>query len=254
MKAPPEVSPPPAIVAARDWLISQSYWRPLQPLIEELAKEPIWKQLAKRHPVNPVGLAALSKMRAWGGGALNGSDRDIATQMVFLQSVYIGNAEPETVTTAKYKEIAESYRAQAKRLRIEAERIEEACRRNWSAISFSPADTGSARTAQALRLIGHRRQAEEYVRMIERAASWCEAEASWMRSIASDPSDPDHPLLVERHEEPAYVRAYCIELAEITRRLYGDALYGMIASIATKVLNQTVTKARVRYWCEDKGP
>jgi hypothetical protein len=50
------------------------------------------------------------------------------------------------------------------------------------------------------------------------------------------------------------VRAYCIELTEITRRLYGDALYGVIASIATKVLNKTVTKASVRYWCEDKGP
>jgi hypothetical protein len=254
MRAPPEVLPPPAIVAARDWLISQPSWGPLQPLIEELAKEPIWKQLAKRHPVNPVGLAALSKLRAWGGGALNGSDRDIATQMVFLSSVYIRSGEPETVTIAKYKEIADSYRAQAKRLRIEAERIEEACRRNWSVISFSPVDTGSARTAQALRLIGHRRQAEKYVRMIERSAAWCEMEASWMRDIASDPSDPNHPLLVERHEEPPYVRAYCIELAEITRRLYGDALYGVIASIATKVLNKTVTKASVRYWCEDKGP
>jgi hypothetical protein len=252
VRAPPEILPP--IVAARDWLISQPYWETWQPLIDRLAKAPIWKQLNKRHPVMPhPQLAAWSKMRAW-GGVLNGSDRDIATQIVFLNSVYLGNAEPETSTVANYKKIADSYRAQAERLRIEAEELEEARRRNRSDVSFSPAASGSVR-AQALRLIGLRGQAEEYARTIERAAAWCEAEADWMTVIASDPKHPLYSLLVERHRGPPHVRAYCIQLANITRRLYGDALYGMVASIATEALNQTVavTKANVRYWCENKS-
>jgi hypothetical protein len=193
-------------------------------------------------------------MRAW-GGVLSGSDRDIATQMVFLESFYLGNAKPKTSTVAEYKKIADSYRAQAGRLRNEAKEL-EARRRNRPDISFSPdpAEGGSVR-AQALRLIGLRGQAEEYARAIERAAAWCEAEADWMRDIGNDPNHPSHPLLVERHQGPPHVRVYCMQLAEFTRLLYDDVLYGIVASIATVALspNVPVTKANVRYWCANKS-
>jgi hypothetical protein len=244
MRAPPEVLPPPAIVAARDWLISQPYWEPLQPLIDRLAKAPLWKQLNKRHPVMPhPQLATWSKIWAR-GGVLNGSDRDIATQIVFLQSVYIGNAEPETSTVANYKKIAESYRAQAARLRTEAKELEEARRRNRPYISFSPAETDGIRAQKALRLIGLRGQAEEYAQTIESAAEWCEAEADWIGVFIAS----DNPLLVERHRGPPHVRAYCILLAEITCPLYGDVLYGTVARIASVVRDCSVTPQQVIDW------
>ena len=251
MKAttPSKVLPP--IVAARDWLISQPCWEPWQPLIDRLAKAPIWKQLNRRDPVMPhPQLAAWSKMRFW-GGVLNGSDRDVATQIVFLKSVFFGSAESETSTVAEYKKNADSYRVQAERLRTEAKELEEARRRNKPDISFSPDPAASSARAQALRLIGLRGQAEENARAIERAAAWCEAEADWMMDIGSDPNHPSHPLLVERHQGPAHVRVYCMQLAEITRLLYDDVLYGIVASIATVALSQNVpvTKANVRYWC-----
>jgi hypothetical protein len=253
MRAPPEVLPPAAIVAAKNFLISQSYWKPLELLIDKLAKEPIWKQLNKRHPViSHSQLAAWSKIWAWEG--VNGSDRDIATQMVFLHSVKLCNAEPET-STVNYKKIADRYRAQAERLRIEAKELEEACIRNRG-VSFSPAASDSVR-AQAVRLIGLRRQAEEYVRTIERAAALCEAEANWAMITANDPShDPGNTLVVCRHRKkgaPPYLRGYCILLAEFTRSLYGDALYGILEKVATVALNQKVTKASIRHWCEDKS-
>jgi hypothetical protein len=186
-------------------------------------------------------------MRAW-GGVLSGSDRDIATQMVFLNSVYLGNAEPKTSTVAEYKKIADSYRAQAERLRNEAKEL-EARRRNRPDISFSPdpAEGGSVR-AQALRLIGLRGQAEEYARAIESAAAWCEAEADWMMDIGRDPNHPSHPLLVKRRRGPPHVRAYCILLAEFMYLLYGNALYGTVASIASESLDCPVTKQQVIDW------
>jgi hypothetical protein len=183
------------------------------------------------------------------GGVLKGSDRDVATQIVFLNSVYLGNAEPETSTVAKYKEIADSYRAQAERLRIEAKELEKARRRNRSDISFSPDPAASSSVrAQAVRLTRLRGQAEEYAQAIECAAAWCEAEADWMRVIASDPSHPNHPLLVGRHRGPPHVRAYCILLAEIMCLLYDDVLYGTVASIACVALNHPVTKQQIIDW------
>jgi hypothetical protein len=185
-------------------------------------------------------------MRAW--GVLNGSDRDIATQIVFLNSVYLGSAESGTSTVAEYKKIAESYRAQAERLRTEAKELLEARRRNRPDISFSPDPAASSARAQALRLIGLRRQAEENARAIERAAAWCEAEADWMTDIGRDPNHPSHPLLVERHRGPPHVRVYCMQLAEITRFLYDDVLYGTVASIASVALNHPVKKQQIIDW------
>ena len=242
MRASPEVLPPPAIVAARDWLLGQSYGRPLQFLIDRLAKEPIWKQLNKRHPVVPHSqLAVWSKI-----AALNGSDRDIATQEVFLRSVYIGSTKPETVTEASYKKIADSYRTQAERLRIEAKELEGARRRNRPTVAFSPAASRSVK-AQALRLIQLQNQAEGYVGAIESAAAWCEAEADWMiKNI-----DCEDNLLVKRHRKglPS-ARAYCILLAKVTRSLYGDVLYGTVAKIASVALDRTVTPQQVIDWTQ----
>jgi hypothetical protein len=64
--------------------------------------------------------------------------------------------------------------------------------------------------------------------------------------------DPNHPL-VGRHQEPPHMRAYCMQLAEVMRLLYGDVLRGMVASIATAAFSQAVSKANVRYWCENKS-
>jgi hypothetical protein len=253
---PPEVLPP--IIAARDWLIGQPHWEPQRPLIDRLAKASIWKQLNKRDPImSHLQLARWSTMWAW-GGVLNGSDRDIATQIVFLNSVYV-DPPVETSAVAEYQGITNSFRAQAKRLRLEAEELEEARRRLlapsiWRGISFSPAPDDSYR-AQALRLINLRDHVEEYAQAIQRAAAWCEAEAHRMMAIASDPNHPDYlgDLIVDRHQEPPHVRAYCILLSKITRLLYGDVLRGVIARVATVALNHTVSPANVRYWCENKS-
>jgi hypothetical protein len=70
--------------------------------------------------------------------------------------------------------------------------------------------------------------------------------------------DPNHPLhdpmlVVSRHQGPPRVRAYCVLLAEVMRLLYGTDLRGTVAAIATAALDQQVSAANVRYWCENKS-
>jgi hypothetical protein len=157
------------------------------------------------------------------------SDRDIALQVVFLNSFSLAIWPGQTITPAEKKRLVDSYREQARRLRNEAA---------WF---------------RGL-LMGEASEAAEHGRAVARAAAWCEAEAHEMVS-AEDPNHPLHDdmLVVGRHQGPPHVRAYCMQLAEIVRLLYGDVLRGTVASIATAGLDYPVSIANVRYWCENKS-
>jgi hypothetical protein len=242
MRGPPEVLPPPAIVAERDRLIGRPYfmraWRPtLDRLSKATATAPdggevratIWNQLSRREPI--IARAQLIEQSKWSPriGEVpddeKWSDRDIALQVVFLNSFFLTVSGVKTITAAEKKRLVDSYREQARRLRKEAA---------W----FKRLEMGLAS------------EAAEHGRAVERAAAWCKAEADEMAS-EEDPSHPlhDNTLVVGRHRKGLpHVRAYCIRLAQIMYLLYDDVLYGTVASIASVALDCSVTKQQVIDW------
>jgi hypothetical protein len=234
VKAPPEILPPPVIVAERDRLINwPNFMRAWRPILDRLCETTVWSQLSRRDPLI-ARTQLIEQSPKWcmeGMPDKKWSDRDIALQVVFLNAFSLTISGMQTITPAEKKRLVDSYREQARRLRNEAA---------WF---------------RGL-LQGEASEAAEHGRAVLRAAAWCETEADEM--VSRD--DPNHPLhddrlVVDRHQVPAHVRAYCIQLAEVTRLLYGDVLRGTVAAIATKALGLrvSVTAANVRYWCENKG-
>jgi hypothetical protein len=221
MKAPPEVSPPPAIVAVRD------DWQPIpvewQPILDSLSKAKVWHSLGKRHPV-----ITREKIPKWlMRGMLDDkkwSDQDVALQVVFINSFLFAISGVETTTAAKNKDLADSYRKRAKQLRDAAAWLIE-CPQN----------------------IG---ETEEHCEAIEHAATWYEMEAcqivdkEFLAHIGND------VLVVERQRGPPQVHAYCLQLAEVTRLLYGNVLYGTVIAITHAALGTKVSIENLRYWCK----
>jgi hypothetical protein len=228
MRAPPEVLPPPAIVAARDWLISQSYFmQAWQPILDSLSKAKVWHRLGKRDPIITRAqlidrcyatscMREISDNEKW-------SDRDVALQVVFVNSLILVIGEMKTITAAEKKDLADSYRKRAKQLRDAAAWLMEC-----------PQNDG---------------EAEEHSQAVERAATWCETEADQI--VDKDPSQTfyDNTLVVDRQRGPPRVRAYCMKLAEVTHLLYGDVLYGTVIAITHAALGAEVTIENLRYWC-----
>jgi hypothetical protein len=224
MKAPPEVLPPAAIVAARDWLIGRpNFMRAWRPILDRLREIPVWNQLNRRKPI--IARAQLiEQLPKWLGEMpdekWSDRDPDVALQVVFLNSFFLAVSGMETITAAEKKRLVDSYRERARRLRKEA---------------------------ALFKGMGELSEAAEHGRAVERAAAWCKAEADEIVSTRDD------MLVVGRHQGAPHVRAYCMQLAEIMRLLYGNVLRGTVASIATAAFNQIVSKDNVRYWCENKG-
>jgi hypothetical protein len=217
MKAPPEVLPPSAIVAVRDWL-SAGDW-PVQSdpqrIIDGLANHWAWEQLSKHHkPI--ITRARLIKLRYMEMGEempddKKWSDKDIAQQVVFLNSFFFAISEMQTTTAAKEKRQTDSFRKQARYFR---------------------------KTAYLLRQIGFVREAEA----VERVAAWCEEKADETISL-------DKRLIVPRVQQSrSRARAFCMQLSKITRLLYGNALYEIVAGLAREVTGTFVTKWNARYW------
>jgi hypothetical protein len=225
VKPPPEASPPTAIVAERDRLISEpNFMRATRPLLDRLSNTAIWIQLNRRRPIiaraQLIEWSLMEEMpdEKW-------SDRDIALQVVFHNSFFLAVLGGEAITAAEKKRRVDSYRERARRLREDA--------------------VGLREDAALFQGMGMWSVADNHSRAIARAAAWCEAEAEEMIS------DLSH-LLVSRHQGPPHVRAYCIRLARVTRVIYGDVLRGIVANIATAALDHPVSPANVRYWCENK--
>jgi hypothetical protein len=180
-------------------------WRPIldrlcKAAIENEKKRPvdsIWKQLNRRNPViaRPQLIEQLPKWCMGGMPDEKWSDRDIALQVVFLNSFSLAIAGTQTVTAAEKKRLIDSYREQAKRLRNEARGLRNA--------------------AAFFRGMGMLSEAEEHCRAVERAAAWCDAEA---REIFGEET-----LVVGRHQAPPHVPAYCMRLAEHNPRFRGGS-------------------------------
>jgi hypothetical protein len=219
MKAPPEVLPP--IVPVRDWL-SAGDWHHVgqQHLIDELAENPIWKQLYKHKPI--ITRTQLIKQRYMKMGEempddKKWSDRDIALQVVFLNSFFFRISGMRTTTVAKEKRQADSYRKRAKLFR---------------------------KTAYLLNEEGHFHFKEER-EAVERVAAWYEAKADETVSL-------DKQLVVRRDQESrSFARAFCIQLSKITRLLYGKVLYPKVAALSRAVYGTYVSKSHVRYWSRE---
>jgi hypothetical protein len=229
VKALPEILLPPAIVAERDRLINWPWFmRAWRPILNRLCGTTAWNQLSKRSPL--IARAQLiEQLPKWCLGEMpdeKWSDRDIALQVVFLNSFSFVISGTQTVTAAEKRSLVDSYRERAKRLRDEAKELRNA--------------------AAFFRGMGMLSEAEEHCRAVERAAAWCEAEAEEIFK--------DEMLVVSRHQAPPHVRAYCMCLAGVTRLLYGDVLRGVVAAIATAALDYKVAIPNVRYWCENTEP
>jgi hypothetical protein len=210
---PPKPLPPPAIVAERDQLISfEPEW---QPLLDRLCSIPIWNQLSKRSPVIPRP----QLIKQLGTVDEKWSDRDLALQAVLLNSFYLVTLGVRTFTATEENERVHPYLARADRLRAEAAALLEE---------------------------GEDSEAAEHARAIERAAAFCEREAYDIEAAF----DENDTLRVQRHQASPYVRGFCRRLTEAMRFIYGDVLYGTVASIATEAFNQTISKEHVRYWCK----
>lgn len=221
MKAPPKVLPPPAIVAERDRLIGRPDFEPeWQPILDRLCKDKVWGQLGKRSPAiaRPQLIEQWSRLHQGEEPDEKWSDRDIALQVVFLESFFLVFLHARTITDADQKNLRAAWRVEAVRLRAEAAIIEE-------------------------------HMGEAYAKDLKFAAKLAELDSldePWL-------DDLDPRLRIGRHQGPPSVRAYCILLSDVTRLLYGDVLRGMLAAIAAAALDRQVSPANVRYWCENKS-
>jgi hypothetical protein len=232
MRAPPEVLPPPAIVAARDCYESH-FLQAWQPLLNSLSKAKVWHRLGKYDPIIPRAqlidrcyaisyLKKISDSEKW-------SDRDVALQVVFLNSFILTIAGMKTITAAEKKDLADSYRKQARRLRYAATWLE---RRDPAS---EPASEEAAEHGQA----------------VKRVAVWCEKEADEIDDKDPNKTFFDNTLVVSRHSKGAPpVRAFCIKIAELMRLLYGKVLYETVIAITHAALGAEVTKENLRYWCK----
>jgi hypothetical protein len=216
VRAPPEVLPPSAIVAERDWLIAQPSFKPeRQPVLDRLCKATVWNQLSRRSPV----IAWAQLIREWSdshqGKAPDEkwSDRELALQEAFRAAFFFAISNIRTHTPAEERETVNFYREKAKQFQEEA--------------SF-------------------------LVALSEEAAGHAHALAEWYEAITDELGSTVTPpnLFVSRHQKSPQVRAYCVLLGGRMRRLYGHVLREMVASIATAAFNQSVSKEDVGYWCK----
>jgi hypothetical protein len=231
MRAPPEVLPPPAIVAARDCHESHSI-QALQPLLDSLSKAKVWHRLGKCDPIIPRAqlidycyatscMREISNNEKW-------SDRDVALQVVFLNSFILAIAGMKTITAAEKKDLADSYRKQARRLQYAAAWLERR-------------DPASEPASE---------EAAEHGRAVKRVAVWCEKEADEIDDKDPNKTFYDNALVVSRHSKGAPpVRAFCIKIAELMRLLYGNVFYETVIDITRAALGAEVTKENLRYWC-----
>jgi hypothetical protein len=234
MKAPPKVLPPAAIIVWVQWLVAHPYFRAeWQATLDNLSKAEVWHQLGKNHPVITRAQLIeelsrgcwLGEEGSWIGEILDyekWSDRDVALQVTFLNSLYLAIMGMETITVAKKKELVGSYRKREKQLRNAA--------------------------AWFMRL--NLEEGEEHGQAVERAAVWCKKEADEM--IDKDPNQTfyDNTLVVARDRGQPRVRAYCMKLAKITRLLYGNVFDNTVIAITRTALGVEVPIENLRYWCK----
>jgi hypothetical protein len=226
MRAPPEVLPPPAIVAVRDCPYVIEHHQARQPLLDSLSKAKLWHRLGKRHPAMTRAQLIDRCHAVWRMREIfdneKWSDRDVALQVVFLNSFILAGLGMKTTTAAEKKDLVNFYRERAKQLRDAAAWLIE-CPQNDM-------------------------EAEEHGQAVERAAAWCEKEADEMDDKDPNQTFYDNTLVVGRQRGSPRLRAYCIKLAELMHLLYGNTLYGTVASIVSVALNCSVTKQQVIDW------
>src|SRR5262249_13316722 len=218
MKAPPEILLPSAIVAERDWLIAQPNFKPeRQPLLDRLCKATVWDQLSKHSPAIARPRLIEEWLRSHLGAAPDGkrTNQELALQIAFRAAFLLAISNIETRTAAEEKETVDFYRKKIKEFQKEASLLAE---------------------------------------VSEEAAEHARTLAAFYAARGMDRDEPplQNPrLLVHRHQKPPRVRAYGVLLADVMRRLYGDVLREIVASIANAAFDRTdVSKEDVRYWCK----
>src|SRR5262249_52759035 len=169
-----------------------------------------------------INLPVIEKVLNHASGSFAGIvsvDKDIALQAVFSVSFFLAGSHEQAIALTDVKAFQGTQRQLAKRLRDAAAVIRE---------------TGLL--------------SEQSAKELDAAAEDCEYDADpevdWLE-------DRDPRLIVKRHQAPPHVVAYCVRLAHVMGRIYGDDLRGTVAVIATTALNHTVSEANVRYWCRE---
>jgi hypothetical protein len=229
-----ELTPPAAVITAINWLTMQPYFRPeWRPIVDKLHKERVWHQLGKRSPAIPRA-QLIEELSKWSWGEVpdevledwskshlqelpdDWSDKYVALLVAFFASFTLAVSDVRTFTDAELDKIEKSRRQEAESLRTDAAIVRD--------------------------YVG-----EVYAKELELLAEWSEFEAEIIRD------DLGPRLLVDRHQRPPHVRAYCVLLAKVMRGLYAKDLRGTVATIATAALSHTVSAADVRYWSENKS-
>jgi hypothetical protein len=220
-KHPPETPLPLAIVAEKKrFLAEPNFQEKYKAVLDKLTQTTgPWIYLKTRDPI--ISRPQLAEEWSFLGETPDAkwSDREIALQVVFKNSLHLATSSTSVITTAKKAEIIDEYRARAKRLRDEAAFLKK---------------QGSAS------------EAAHHGRAIELAAEYLEDQIG-------EVNDGWRTLTVGKLQIDGRARAFGMQLAETTRFLYGESLYGIVAQITTAALGVEVTRDAVKYWCEEKS-
>jgi hypothetical protein len=148
----------------------------------------------------------------------NRTDQELALQMAFRGAFLFAISSASTVTATEHRETVDFYREKASQFQEEASQLGECG--------------------------------------FEEHAEHARALAALYEELGSGDPPFKHPgLVVGRHQKSPHMRAYCVLLADLMRRLYGDALREIVASIANAAFPlESVSKEDVGYWGKIRAP
>jgi hypothetical protein len=226
VKVPPRRLQVPAILAERDWLIAQPFFKPeRQALLDRLCKASplspriegpgtIWHQLSKHSPT----IARPLLIKKWSDDHQVTPDekwtnQELALQMAFRSAFFlaISDVAVRTFTVSEQREMKGFYRKKVQQFQEEASLLE----------NFE--------------------EAAEHARALAKFYEWIGNDSLFL---------PNPSLVVRRHQIAPHVRGYCILLGNFMRIHYGRVLREIVARIATAAFNKDVSKEDVRYWCK----
>jgi hypothetical protein len=203
---------PAAIVAERDWIAGRPYFKPEQrSLIERLCNATIWNRLNSRSPV----ITRLELIRAWSASHTEDVyDGEWSNRELGLQMAFRG---------AFYLAISNMQ-------------------------TYTPAEDREWISFYRKKALEFQQEASSLRDISEDAAEHARALAQFYETVFAVATHPS--LLVGRHQKSPHIRAYCVLLGDLMRRLYGHVLRETVASMATAAFNKHVSKEDVGYWCK----
>jgi hypothetical protein len=114
--------------------------------------------------------------------------------------------------------------------------------------TYTPAEDKETVSFYRKKALEFQQEASSLRDISEDAAEHARALAQFYETVFAVATHPS--LLVGRHQKSPHIRAYCVLLGDLMRRLYGHVLRETVASMATAAFNKHVSKEDVGYWCK----